>query len=73
MVEIIKFCTLEKKELSVVLGCIIIFLHVDLRPKNIGPFVYRLGRQVFILERGVRLPYGLQAFKIIIWQIINLH
>ena len=25
-----------------------------------GPFVYRLGRQVFILERGVRLPYGLQ-------------
>ena len=25
-----------------------------------GPFVYRLGRQIFILERGVRLPYGLQ-------------
>ncbi len=25
-----------------------------------GPFVYRLGRQVFILERGVRFPYGLQ-------------
>ncbi len=24
-----------------------------------GPFVYRLGRQVFNLERGVRLPYGL--------------
>ena len=28
-----------------------------------GPFVYRLGRQVFILERGVRLPYGLQKKK----------
>ena len=70
MVEIIKFCTLEKKELSVVLGCIIIFLHVDLRAKNIGPFVYRLGRQVFILERGVRLPYGLQ-FKNKTWQITN--
>ena len=25
-----------------------------------GPFVYRLGPQVFILVRGVRLPYGLQ-------------
>ena len=25
-----------------------------------GPFVYRLGRKIFILERGVRLPYGLQ-------------
>ncbi len=24
-----------------------------------GPFVYRLGRQVFNLKRGVRLPYGL--------------
>ena len=31
------------------------FAHV-----KFGPFVYRLGRQVFILERGVRLPYGLQ-------------
>ncbi len=28
-----------------------------------GPFVYRLGRQIFILERGVRLPYGLQKTK----------
>jgi hypothetical protein len=34
-----------------------------LPPKNNGPFVYRLGRQVFILERGVRLPYGLLALK----------
>ena len=24
-----------------------------------GPFVYRLGRKIFILERGVRLSYGL--------------
>ena len=24
-----------------------------------GPFVYRLGHQVFNLVRGVRLPYGL--------------
>jgi hypothetical protein len=29
------------------------------RYKN-GPFVQRLGRQVFILETGVRFPYGLQ-------------
>jgi hypothetical protein len=28
-----------------------------------GPFVYRLGRQVFNLERGVRFPYGLPATK----------
>ena len=28
-----------------------------------GPFVYRLGRQVFILVRGVRFPYGLQSFN----------
>jgi hypothetical protein len=25
-----------------------------------GLFVYRLGHQIFILVRGVRLPYGLQ-------------
>jgi hypothetical protein len=28
-----------------------------------GPFVYRLGRQVFNLKRGVRLPYGLPFFQ----------
>ena len=28
-----------------------------------GPFVYRLGRKIFILERGVRFPYGLQNNK----------
>gem|GEM_PF-6306918 len=27
--------------------------------QEIGLFVYRLGRKIFILERGVRLPYGL--------------
>ena len=27
--------------------------------RRIGLFVYRLGRKIFILERGVRLPYGL--------------
>ena len=25
-----------------------------------GPFVYRLGRKIFILERAVRFCYGLQ-------------
>ena len=24
-----------------------------------GPFVYRLGRKIFILEMGVRFPHGL--------------
>jgi hypothetical protein len=28
-----------------------------------GPFVYRLGRQVFILVRGVRFPYGLLNYQ----------
>ena len=37
-----------------------------------GPFVYRLGRQVFNLERGVRFPYGLPnpliyLFSLIYW------
>ncbi len=27
--------------------------------KQDGPFVYRLGRKIFILERGVRFPHGL--------------
>ena len=27
--------------------------------KQRGPFVYRLGRKIFILERGVRFSYGL--------------
>jgi hypothetical protein len=29
-------------------------------PEKDGPFVYRLGRKIFILERGVRFPHGLQ-------------
>ena len=29
-----------------------------------GPFVYRLGRKIFILERGVRFPQGLQNKRI---------
>lgn len=43
--------------------------------KNNGPFVYRLGRQVFILVRGVRFPYGLQFKKLrkTKWQIISQH
>ena len=31
------------------------------RTLRFGPFVYRLGHQVFNLVRGVRLPYGLPA------------
>jgi hypothetical protein len=30
------------------------------RQSRLGPFVYRLGRKIFILERGVRFPHGLQ-------------
>lgn len=33
-----------------------------LRTKD-GPIVYRLGRQVFILVRGVRFPLGLLGTK----------
>ena len=32
--------------------------------KQQGPFVYRLGRKIFILERGVRFSYGLLNLKI---------
>jgi hypothetical protein len=31
-----------------------------------GPFVYRLGHQVFNLGRGVQLPYGLPVLSIIL-------
>ena len=44
-----------------------------------GPFVYRLGRKIFILERGVRFSYGLLFNKKTKkkkhnkkWQTINL-
>ena len=33
-------------------------------PEKAGPFVYRLGRKIFILERGVRFPHGLQINQI---------
>ena len=33
--------------------------------KKDGPFVYRLGRKIFILERGVRFPHGLPNKKAI--------
>ena len=36
----------------------------EILDKKDGPFVYRLGRKIFILERGVRLPHGLQVKRI---------
>ena len=36
-----------------------LFWHPPRQTRN-GPFVYRLGRQVFILVGGVQFPYGLQ-------------
>jgi hypothetical protein len=44
-----KICELENKCTFVTLS----------QKSTDGPFVYRLGRQVFILVRGVRFPYGL--------------
>ncbi len=42
---------------------VVIILTIGLTPGN-GPFVYRLGRKIFILERGgVRFPYGLLIKK----------
>ena len=39
---------------------------------SLGGFVYRLGRKIFILERGVRFPYGLQLkLKNIIEEMAN--
>ena len=32
--------------------------------KAFGPFVYRLGLQIFILARGVRFPYGLLGLRL---------
>ena len=29
-----------------------------------GPFVYRLGRKIFIIERGARFPHGLQVKRL---------
>ena len=36
----------------------------EILDKKDGPFVYRLGRKIFILERGVRFPHGLQVKRI---------
>ena len=36
----------------------------EILDKKDGPFVYRLGRKIFILERGVRFPHGLQFKRI---------
>ncbi len=33
----------------------------EILDKKDGPFVYRLGRKIFILERGVRFPHGLPS------------
>ncbi len=33
----------------------------EILDKKDGPFVYRLGRKIFILERGVRFPHGLST------------
>ena len=33
----------------------------EILDKKDGPFVYRLGRKIFILERGVRFPHGLRT------------
>ena len=38
-----------------------------------GPFVYRLGRQIFILEIGVRFPYGLQKWCYVHWNPANVN
>ena len=37
----------------------------EILDKKDGPFVYRLGRKIFILERGVRFPHGLPNKKTI--------
>ena len=35
------------------------YMIIKQKPSHDGPFVYRLGRKIFILERAVRLCYGL--------------
>ena len=36
----------------------------EILDKKDGPFVYRLGRKIFILERGVRFPHGLRKKRL---------
>ena len=40
----------------------------EILDKKDGPFVYRLGRKIFILERGVRFPHGLQK-SLLVWEV----
>ena len=46
---------------------------MSLYNKNLkfGPFVYRLGHVVFILERGVRFPQGPPRMKYVVYLIIT--
>jgi hypothetical protein len=37
-----------------------------------GPFVYRLGHQVFNLGRGVQLPYGLPVFQLFCGAVMRI-
>ena len=44
----------------------------EILDKKDGPFVYRLGRKIFILERGVRFPHGLPNKEVIEYSIASL-
>ena len=44
----------------------------EILDKKDGPFVYRLGRKIFILERGVRFPHGLPNKEAIEYSIASL-
>ena len=44
----------------------------EILDKKDGPFVYRLGRKIFILERGVRFPHGLPNKEVIEYSITSL-
>ena len=45
----------------------------EILDKKDGPFVYRLGRKIFILERGVRFPHGLPKERIHYKCVLFLH
>ena len=44
----------------------------EILDKKDGPFVYRLGRKIFILEGGVRFPHGLPNKEVIEYSIASL-
>ena len=44
----------------------------EILDKKDGPFVYRLGRKIFILERGVRFPHGLPKQNIRLIRCIRM-